>query len=126
VFFDLVGSAYVPDSMLEVYRARHPRKPFDRMLAELFGGVASRGGLVFTNQGYRTAPATLPVTDLDLTESLMTSYAWGERVRLVVEGEGLVDRWEIHRPWSELQAVDDVQARMDRHGPGVRVYASTT
>jgi len=129
VFFDLVGSLYVPRSPLQVFRARHPRKSYDRALADLFRGLRARGSLVFTNQGYRTPQYSLPISHYDLTESLMTSYVGGQTVRIFVEGEGLVERqetfyrpWAASRPWEEIRSiVGEIQAQVDRYNPAVKI-----
>ena len=123
VFFDLVGSIYIPEYLREVYQSRHPQKPYDQALAEIFSKLRKEGSLVFTNQGYRTPQYYLPVADYDLTESLITSYVWGEKVRIFVEGEGLVEREEtFYEPWVDLRRlVGDIQAQVDRYNPSVRI-----
>lgn len=123
IFFDLVGSGAVPADLRQVYESRHPAKPYDRALADVFAAVRKKGMLVFTNQGYRRAEHYLKVADYDLTESLMTSYAWGFPVTVYVEGAGLVGRRETYyRPWSSLRTIgDDIQVKVARYNPAVKV-----
>jgi hypothetical protein len=75
VFFDLVGSLYVPESLRLEYRARHPEVPFDLALSEHLRALKQRRPetVIFTNQGYRIPDVYLPLADYDLSESLMTS-----------------------------------------------------
>jgi hypothetical protein len=79
--------------------------------------------LIFTNQGYRTPHAYLPIADYDLSESLMTSYAWGEVIKILVEGEGLVEKQEtFYRPWEQLKRImDSIEADVKRHNPAVKL-----
>jgi hypothetical protein len=123
VFFDLVGSLYVPDNFVKVFKQRHPGASFDKSLAEAFRMLRTNGTKVFTNQGYRTAAAYLPASTHDLTESIMTSFVWGEPVNVFVAGEGLVRALEtFYRPWDEVQwIVDDIQAQVARYNPAVTI-----
>ena len=123
VFFDLVGSPSVPSNLLKTYNSRHPKIPYDRSLANIFDQVRRTGALVFTNQGYRTAEYYLPVADYDLTESLITSYAWGQSVTLYVKGEGLVQKEEtFYRSWSDLKwIIGDIETTVARYNPAVKI-----
>ena len=123
VFFDQVGSLSVPSNLLRKYNSRHPTTPYDRSQANMFDQVSRTGSLVFTNQGYRTAEYYLPVVDYDLTESLITSYAWGQTVTLYVEGEGLEQKQEtFYRSWSDLKWIlGDIQTAVDQYNPAVKI-----
>lgn len=124
VFFDLVGSIYVPAYLQEAYTSRHPRTPYDTALSDFFKLLKQKGSLIFTNQGYRSAQDYLSISDYDLTESLFTSFVWGERLSIVVEGEGLVEREEtFYRSWIDLRRiVGDIQSNVDRYNPSVRIF----
>lgn len=104
VFFDLVGRIYVPAYRQEAYTSRHPRTPYDTALSDFFKLLKQKGSLIFTNQGYRSGQDYLSISDYDLTESLFTSFVWGERLSIVVEGEGLLQPFgrdlppELHKP----------------------------
>jgi hypothetical protein len=123
IFFDLVGSLYVPSYLQKVYSSRHPKTNYNSALAEVFRSLRNKGSAIFTNQGYRMASYYLPVTDYDLTESLMTSYAWGTSVQIYAEGQGLVERQEtFYQPWLNLKAyVGDIQTKVDRYNPAVQI-----
>lgn len=123
VFFDLVGSICVPAYLQETYTSRHPRTPYDTALSDFFELLKQKGSLIFTNQGYRTAQHYLPISDYDLSESLFTSFVWGERLRIIVEGEGLVDKEEtFYRSWMDLRRiVGDIQSNVDRYNPSVEI-----
>lgn len=123
VFFDLVGSPSVPSKLLRTYNSRHPKTPYDRSLATILDNVSRTGSLVFTNQGYRTAEYYLPLADYDLTESLITSYAWGQSVQIYVEGQGLVERQEtFYQPWLNLKAyLSDIQTKVNQYNPAVKI-----
>lgn len=126
VFFDLVGSASVPESVMREFNARHAESPFDEALREQLQTLKRMqpGALIFTNQGYRTPHAYLPVTDYDLSESLMTSYEWGQTVELVLEREGLVrTRETFYRPWEDLKPIlNSIDAAVKRYNPAVKMF----
>jgi hypothetical protein len=125
VFFDLVGSPHVPAPLREEYRTRHPETPFDAALGESLRALRRTrpGTVVFTNQGYRIPEVYLPLTDYDLSESLMTSYEGGDIVDVLVEGEGAVAHRETYyRPWDELRRiVDAIDADVKRFNPAVKM-----
>jgi hypothetical protein len=123
VFFDLVGSAAVPSYLQKVYASRHPKTAYDRSLADAFRQLKRKGSLIFTNQGFRAAQYYFSVSDYDLTESMMTSWAWGQTVRIYLEGKGLVERDEsFYQTWPRMKAaVDDIQAKVDRYNPLVKI-----
>ena len=123
IFFDLVGSLYVPSYLQKVYSARHPKTNYNSALADILRSLRDRGSAIFTNQGYRMAAYYLPVADYDLTESLMTSYAWGKTVQIYLEGQGLVQRQEtFYQAWLNLKAyVGDIQTKVDRYNPLVKI-----
>lgn len=94
VFFDTttVGSVH-PDARAE-YEIRHPDVPYDAAFARFLSQLRSRmpSGLIFTNQGYRSAEHYLPHADWDLTESLMTGPG---------DGSYQLRSWnDPARPWS--------------------------
>jgi hypothetical protein len=126
VFFDLAGSTSVPEHLRQRYVARHPDVPYDQALSRFLLSLrqVAPDAIIFTNQGYRIPEAYLPVADYDLTESLMTSYAWGQPITVFVEGEGLVQKREtFYRPWEELKPlVDAIQADVRRYNPAVKIF----
>jgi hypothetical protein len=54
----------------------------------------------------------------------MTSYTWGEDVKIFVEGEGLVQKREtFYRPWKEIKRiVDSIERDVKRNNPSVKLY----
>lgn len=126
VFFDLVGSPSAPAYLRQVYKARHPDMSYDQAWSRFLRWLKRMrpNALLFTNQGYRTPHAYMAIADYDLTESLMTSYAWGEVVKVFVEGEGLVEKREtFYRPWEELKrVVDSIDADVRRNNPAVKIF----
>lgn len=125
VFLDLVGSLYVPSPWLEVYAARHPATPYDTALAGFIRALRQLepDARIFTNQGYRLAHAYLPVTHYDLSESLMTSYAEGQTVEVVVGGTLQRRSETFYRPWEELRSlVAAIDADIARYNPAVRLF----
>jgi len=123
VFFDLVGSAAVPSYLQKVYASRHPKTAYDRALADAFRQLKRKGSLIFTNQGFFAAQHYFPVSDYDLTESMMTSWAWDETVHIYLEDKGLVERDEsFYHAWPRMKAeVDDIQAKVDFYNPLVKM-----
>jgi hypothetical protein len=74
VFFDTTTIASVhPDARRE-YERRHPRLPYDVAFSRFLIRLRMKlpKGVIFTNQGYRSAENYLPYVDADLTESLIT------------------------------------------------------
>ena len=126
VFFDLVGSGSVPRDLLKVYDERHLEMPYDQALAGFLRSLRRLRpeALLFTNQGYRVPESYLSVADYKLSESLMTSYAWGESVRIYVEGEGLVEKQEsFYRPWEELKRhTETITTDIERVNPKLKIY----
>jgi hypothetical protein len=126
VFFDLVGSLYVPEELQKVYARRHPDRLYDADLSGFLRELkkASPKSLIFTNQGYRTPGFYLPAADYDLSESLMTSYVWGERIRGYIPGKGSIEEKEtFYRPWTELKVlVNGIAAEVRKHNPRIKVY----
>lgn len=125
VFLDLVGSLSVPEPLRRVHAGRHPGASYDKALGGFLGALRRTRPktLIFTNQGYRIPAVYLPLADYDLSESLMTSYAWGEPVRGVVAGEPAGEvRETYYRPWDELKPiVDSIDADVRRYNPRVRI-----
>ena len=126
VFFDLVGSPSVPRDLLKIYDERHADISYDQALAGFLRSLKRLRpeALLFANQGYRIPESYLPSADYDLSESLMTSYAWGEHVRIYVDGEGLVEKQEsFYRPWEELKRhVELITADIRRENPELKIY----
>jgi len=126
VFFDLVGSGSVPRDLLKIYDERHADISYDQAMAGFLRSLKRLRpeALLFTNQGYRIPDSYLAGADYDLSESLMTSYAWGEQVRIYVEGEGLVEKQEsFYRPWEELkQHTESIAADIRRENPELQIY----
>ncbi len=126
VFFDLVGSPSVPRDLLKIYDERHPDISYDQALAGFLRSLKRLRpeASLFANQGYRIPESYLPGANYDLSESLMTSYAWGERVRIYVEGEGLVEKQEsFYRPWDELKRhVESIETDIRRENPELKIY----
>jgi hypothetical protein len=104
---------------------RHPEVDYDHALSGLLASLRrlKPKTTIFTNQGYRVPAVYLPAADYDLSESLMTSYAWGEPVEIFVEGEGLVRTQEtFYRPWKDLKPiVDAIDADIARYNPSLRI-----
>ena len=126
VFFDLVGSGSVPRDLLKTYEERHPEMSYNQALSGFLRSLKRLRpeALLFTNQGYRIPESYLPGADYDLSESLMTSYAWGEKVRIYVEGEGLVEKQEtFYLPWERLKPITDaIAADIQRENPALKIY----
>jgi hypothetical protein len=99
VFFDTTTIASVhPEAQIE-YGIRHPHVPYDAAFARFLSQLRSRlpSGLIFTNQGYRSAQHYLPYADWDLTESLITGPH---------EGTYKLRSWnDPVRPWSSTYFV---------------------
>ena len=74
VFFDTTTVENVHPEARKEYERRHPQTPYDlafsRFLIQLRQKLPK--GIIFTNQGYRSAEYYLPYADWDLTESLVT------------------------------------------------------
>jgi hypothetical protein len=74
VFFDTTTVENVHPEARTEYERRHPHTPYDlgfsRFLIQLRQKLPK--GIIFTNQGYRSAEYYLPYADWDLTESLVT------------------------------------------------------
>jgi hypothetical protein len=74
VFLDTTTFASVHAAARKEYERRHPRTPYDAAYARFLRELRRRmpKGVIFTNQGYRSAEHYLPYADWDLTESLIT------------------------------------------------------
>lgn len=99
VFFDTTTVASVhPDARRE-YEIRHPHVPYDAAFARFLNHLRKRlpDGLLFTNQGYRSADNYLPYVDFDLTESLITGPE---------NGSHQLRAWnDPSKPWSSTHFV---------------------
>ena len=74
VFFDTTTVESVHPAARKEYEQRHPDTPYDAAFARFLIQLRRKmpSGILFTNQGYRSAPYYLPYVDWDLTESLIT------------------------------------------------------
>lgn len=89
VFLDTTRFESVHPEARDEYVRRHPGLTYDEAFSRFLIAFRKQmpGGVIFTNQGYRSAEHLLPYVDWDLTESLIT------RPR---EGGG----YEL-RPWND-------------------------
>lgn len=73
VFFDTTTVESVHPEARAEYERRHPGVPYDRAYSRFLRQLRSTmpRAIVFTNQGYRSAPDYLPHADWDLSESLI-------------------------------------------------------
>lgn len=95
VFFDTTTFESVHPAARKEYLRRHPRIAYDEAFADFLRDLRGRlpKGVLFTNQGYRSAEHYLPHVDWDLTESLITS-------------RGRLRPWnDPDRPWESIQFV---------------------
>jgi len=124
VFFDYAGSYPLPPAIARRHQERHPEIPYDAAGALFLQAVRAMDPrlLIFTNQAYRAAEHLLPYTDLDVAESLATSWLGGREVELFAEGEGWIRTCEtFYRPWEGIQAYyTDILAKVRRFNPRVR------
>lgn len=125
VFLDLLGREHVPELAIQEFERRHPGRCFDAALGERLS-VLRRWApdlLLFSNQAYRKPDRLLRSVDWDLTESLITSYAWGRPVRVRIGTQGPEDRTETYyRPWKELcPLLDGIEAAVQCHHPRLRL-----
>lgn len=91
IFFDATTFENVQAVARQEYRARHPAIPYDLAFSRFLFQLRKKlpNGILFTNQGYRSAAYYLPYVDWDLTESLIT--------RPALPGTG---SYEV-RPWND-------------------------
>jgi hypothetical protein len=96
-FFDTLGSEQLPASVLQEFQRRHPSLDYNVAQGGFIAALRSMlpGKLMFTNQGFRHAPAYLPYADLDLTESYFTA----------INGSGtLIRPWnDSGSPWTSVK-----------------------
>lgn len=90
VFFDTTTFESVHPEARREYQRRHPGTPYDAAFSQFLRELRGRlpKGVLFTNQGYRSAEHYLPHVDWDLTESLitwraptMTARPWNDPAR---------------------------------------------
>jgi hypothetical protein len=64
----------------------------------------------------------LPYTDLDVAESLATSFLWGKEIQVFAEGQGVIETREtFYRPWEGIKAYyTDIMDPVRRFNPRVR------
>lgn len=74
VFLDTTTEASVHPTAAAEFSRRHPATAYDAAYSAFLGDLRRElgAGIIFTNQGYRSAQYYLPHVDWDLTESLMT------------------------------------------------------
>jgi hypothetical protein len=74
VFFDTTTVENVHPDARKEYERRHPHTPYDLAFSRFLDQLRKKlpKGIIFTNQGYRSAEYYLPYADWDLTESLIT------------------------------------------------------
>lgn len=74
VFFDTTTVESVHPEARKEYERRHPGTPYDQAFSRFLFELRRKlpNGIIFTNQGYRSAESYLPYADWDLTESLIT------------------------------------------------------
>ena len=75
VFLDTTTVENVHAEARQEYERRHPETPYDVAFARFLRQLRRKlpHGVLFTNQGYRSAENYLPYVDWDLTESLITA-----------------------------------------------------
>lgn len=90
VFFDTTTFESVHPEARKVFKERYPGGNYDQFIAHFLAALNNTAPdlIVFPNQGYRAHPFYLPFADYDLSESLMTSYAWADEAEVYVEGKG--------------------------------------
>ncbi|MSS70266.1 MAG: hypothetical protein EXS64_02130 [Candidatus Latescibacteria bacterium] len=130
VFFDYAGRYALPESVAALHDRRHPDTPYDAAGAEFLRTpkAADPGCLIFTNQAYRAARYLLPPSDIDVTESIGTSFVWGREISLYAEGEGWISTREtFYRPWAGETGIQryygDMVAKVRRHNPELTFVA---
>jgi hypothetical protein len=125
VFLDLLGREHVPESAIQEFERRHPGRSFDAALGERLSVLRRRAPdlLLFGNQAYRGPDTLLRSVDWDLTESLITSYAWGRHIFVRIGTQGPEERTEtFYRPWKELcPLLDGIEAVVRHHHPRLRL-----
>jgi hypothetical protein len=77
-FLDTTTAENVLPAALDEFKQRHPGIDYDAAFAKFLAALKRERILIFTNQGYRSAPNYLPYADWDLTESLIGSHPWKE------------------------------------------------
>lgn len=124
VFFDYAGSYALPPAIARRHQERHPDIPYDAAGALFLRSVRAMDPRlwIFTNQAYRAAEDLLPCTDLDVAESLATSWLGGQEIELFAEGEGWIRTCEtFYRPWEGIRNYyTDILAKVCCFNPRVR------
>lgn len=124
IFLDLLGMDHLHPEALQQYQKKHPETPYMEALENRIAMLrrCDPGAVLFSNQAYRH-PELMRFVDWDLTESLMTSYAWGREVTLRIGGGDPESRTETYfRPWAELVPIlDELQSKANRVKPGIRI-----
>lgn len=96
VFFDTTTFESVHPSARKEYEQRRT-SPYDAAYSRFLARLRKEmpGGIIFTNQGYRSAEHYLPHVDWDLTESLITRP---------VAGRYLLRPWnDLRDPWNSIR-----------------------
>lgn len=126
VFFDYAGSHALPAAVLKRFQQRHPDVGYDAAGAAFLREVRGTDPkvLIFTNQAHWAAEHLLPLTDIDVSESIATSYLWGKEITVFPETGGLVKTREtFYRSWDGPNGIkahyDDLLAKRHRFNPNV-------
>ncbi len=90
VFFDYIGSWGLPADVLTLWKERRPERSYEDASVAFLEELRTRLGTkrIFGNQAYRMPERFHDLIDYDCTESLATSFAWGQESTLRIEGEG--------------------------------------
>jgi hypothetical protein len=116
VFLDTLGSDALPPSLREEFRRRHPGKHYSEEQAQFISILRAKlgeGGIIFTNQGYRTPDLFLRHATFDLVENSFTH----------ISASGVVE----FRPWHKSGAEwDGIEVPMTNLVvPAARSYPDT-
>jgi len=102
IFFDYIGSWALPTEIKGVWETKHPGSTYDEagieFLKELREVIGTKR--IFGNQAYRLPEAYHDIIDYDASESLATSFVWGKKAKVYMEGMGekqVLDTF--YRPW---------------------------
>ena len=117
LFFDWATGGFLEEpqyaSIRREYESRHPDIPYDQAVADFYTELKSRGIILHTNQGFRSAEYILPVTHYDMTESYVTDET-DRGNQLYVEGQGLISIPEtLYYPLSDDEYDGDIADTID-------------
>jgi hypothetical protein len=125
VFFDYLGSWALPPEIRELWATRYPSTSYDQagvaFIRELRATLGARR--IAGNQAYRVDAGYYECLDYDISESLATSFLWGQEADVEVEGRGRQSvRDTFYRPWdgpAGFRAVADERIQRARATPRV-------